>query len=150
MIINRQQCNYLERSSLTYVHWIQLCKHLPPYQAFTIIALCASIPDLDSFQLLDFVCIIALCLEGFVQNWNAYKAHCNKCILTRRKTIRNHFTSLCSNSGIPNKNFWESVKPFLSDKGSYGNENYSLSENGQITKDEREISEIFNDYYPLY
>ena len=37
------------------------------------------------------------------------------------------------------------MKPFLSDKGSYGNENYSLSENGQITKDEGETSEIFND-----
>ena len=75
------------------------------------------------------------------------QAHCNKCILTRRKTIRNHFTSLCSNSGIPNKKFLDSVKPSLSDKGSYGHEHYSLSESGQITKDEREISEIFNDHY---
>ena len=57
--------------------------------------------------------------------------------------MRNHFTSLCSNI----KESWDSVKPFLSDKGSYGKENYSLSENGQITKDEREISEIFNDHY---
>ena len=54
---------------------------------------------------------------------------------------------MCSNSGIPNKKFWDSIKPFLSDKGSLGNENYSLSENGQITKDEREISENFNDHY---
>ena len=36
---------------------------------------------------------------------------------------------------------------FSSDKGSHGNENYSLLENGQITKDENEISEIFNDHY---
>ena len=54
---------------------------------------------------------------------------------------------MCSTTGIPNKKFWDSVKPFLTDKGSHGNENYSLLENGQITKDEKEISEIFNDHY---
>ena len=53
---------------------------------------------------------------------------------------------MCSTTGIPNKKFSDSVKPFLSDKGSHGNENYSLLENGQITKDEKEISEIFNDH----
>ena len=53
---------------------------------------------------------------------------------------------MCSTIGIPNKKFSDSVKPFLSDKGSHGNENYSLLENGQITKDEKEISEIFNDH----
>ena len=82
-----------------------------------------------------------------VQNWNAYKAQRNKCVSVRRKTIKNHFTSLCSNTGIPNKKFWDSVKPFLSDKDSHGNENYSLLENGQITKEEKEISEISNDHY---
>ena len=82
-----------------------------------------------------------------VQNWNAYKAQRNKCVSIRRKTIQNHFTSLCSNTGIPNEKFWASVKLFLSDKGSHGNENYPLLENGQITKDEKEISEIFNDHY---
>ena len=54
---------------------------------------------------------------------------------------------MCSTTGIPNKKFWDSVKPFPSDKGSYGNENYSLLDNDQITKDEKEISEIFNDHY---
>ena len=40
-----------------------------------------------------------------VQNWNAYKAQRNKCVSIRRKIIKNHFTSLCRNTGIPNKNF---------------------------------------------
>ena len=60
------------------------------------------------------------------QNWNAYKAQRNQCILTKRKNIQNHFSSLCDNGGIPTKRFWESVKSFLSDKGSHGNENYTL------------------------
>ena len=61
--------------------------------------------------------------------------------------IRNHFSSLCDNGGIPKKRFWESVKPFLNDKGSHGNENYTLLENGKLIEDPREISEIFNDHY---
>ena len=70
---NRQHCNYLERSSLKYVHWIQLHKHLPPHKPLTLstfIVLFASMPDLDSFQLLHFVRLIALCLGGFVQKQN--------------------------------------------------------------------------------
>ena len=52
------------------------------------------------------------------QNWNAYNAQRNKCISIRRKNIRNHFSSLCDNSGVPMKQFWDLVKPFLNDKGS--------------------------------
>ena len=61
--------------------------------------------------------------------------------------IRNHFSSLCDNGGIPTKRFWESVKPVLSDKGSHGNENYTFLENGKLIEDHRESSEIFNDHY---
>ena len=58
-------------------------------------------------------------------------------MLIRRKNIRHHFSSLCDNGGI---------KPFVSDNGSHGNENYILLENGKLIEDNREISEIFNDH----
>ena len=80
------------------------------------------------------------------QNWNAYKAQRNKCISIRRKIIQNHFSSLCDNGGIPIKRFWDSVKPFLSDKGSHGNDDCTLLENGKLIEDHREISEIFNNH----
>ena len=65
------------------------------------------------------------------QNWNAYKAQQNKCISIRRRNIRNHFSSLCDNSSVPTKQFWDLVKPFLNDKGFHGNENYTLLEKGK-------------------
>ena len=65
----------------------------------------------------------------------------------QKENIRNHFSSVCDNGGIPTKRLWESVKLFLSDKGSHGNENYTLLENGKLIEDYREISEIFNDHY---
>ena len=58
-----------------------------------------------------------------------------------------HFFSLCDNSGVPNKMFWDSVKPFMNDKGSLCNENYVLLENGVLIRDDRKISEIFKDHY---
>ena len=50
-------------------------------------------------------------------------------------------------NGAPLRKFWDSVKRFLSDKGTHGNENYLLMENGQLVRDEKKISEIFNDHY---
>ena len=54
---------------------------------------------------------------------------------------------MCDNSSVPTKQFWDFVKPFLNDKGSHGNENYTLLEKGRLIKDHRQISEIFNDHY---
>ena len=81
------------------------------------------------------------------QNWNAYKSQRNKCLSMRRKSVKKHFSSLCDENGVPHKKFWDAVQPFLNDKGSHGNENYTLLENGKLIRDNRNISEIFNDHY---
>ena len=60
------------------------------------------------------------------ENWKAYKSQRNKCASIRRNNIRKHFSSLSSDTGAPNKKFWDSVKPFLNDKGSHGNETIHL------------------------
>ena len=54
---------------------------------------------------------------------------------------------ICDENGVPHKKFWDAVQPFLNDKGSHGNENYTLLENGKLIWDNRNISEIFNDHY---
>ena len=45
------------------------------------------------------------------------------------------------------KQFWQSISPFITNKGTHGNEEFILEEKGKIIKDPREISEIFNNYY---
>ena len=62
-------------------------------------------------------------------DWNAYKKQRNKCVSIRRKNIREHFTKLCNNGGIANKNFLDTVKPFLTDKGTHHNQALILREN---------------------
>ena len=64
----------------------------------------------------------------------------------RRNNIRKHFSTLSNDTGAPTKKFWDSVTPFLNDKGSHGNENYSLIEDGKLITDEGRVSEIFNDH----
>ena len=81
------------------------------------------------------------------ENWKVYKAQCNKCVTVRRTSIKEHFSSLYTNSDVPNRKFWDTVKPFLNDKGSHGRENITLLEDGEIIRECYKISEIFNDHY---
>ena len=81
------------------------------------------------------------------ENWKAYKSQRNKCTSMRRNNIRKHFATLSSDACAPTKKFWDSVKPFVNYKGSHGNENYSLIEDGKLIRDEGRVSEIFNDHY---
>ena len=48
---------------------------------------------------------------------------------------------------MTNKKFWKTVRPFLSDTGTQDNHDIILDENGKFIKDNREISEILNDFY---
>ena len=77
------------------------------------------------------------------ENWKAYKSQRNKCTSMRRNIIRKHFSTLSSNTGAPTKRFWDSVKPFLNDKGSHGNENYSLIEDGKFIRAREEFPRFF-------
>ena len=68
------------------------------------------------------------------------------CVSIRRKNLREQLTELCNNGGIANKNFWDTVKPFLTDKGARHNQALLLRENDQIMRDERKVAEIMNKY----
>ena len=45
------------------------------------------------------------------------------------------------------KEFWSSINPFISDKGFKTNEDYMLEENNIIIRDDKEIANIFNDFF---
>ena len=65
----------------------------------------------------------------------------------RKKAIKNHFSKSLDSGDITNKTFWETVRPFLSNRGTHDNHDIILDENGELTKDNREVSEILNDFY---
>ena len=49
--------------------------------------------------------------------------------------------------GIANKKFWDTVKPFLTDKGTHHNQALLLKENDQILRDERKVTEVLNKHF---
>ena len=48
---------------------------------------------------------------------------------------------------MTNKTFWKTVRPFLSNKGTHDNHDIILDNNGELIKDNREVSENLNDLY---
>ena len=50
-------------------------------------------------------------------NSNLYKQQRNKCVSIRRKSVKHCFSIITRNGIITNKNFWKTIKPFLTNKG---------------------------------
>ena len=57
-----------------------------------------------------------------------------------------YFRKECENWDS-NKKFYKTVKPFLSDKFSCGNNKIILKENDKIVSDPPEVADIFNAFY---
>ena len=74
----------------------------------------------------------------------AYCSQRNKCTKLRRDHI-NSYLKDGLRLGRNSKSYWKTIKPFLTNKGTRGNEDYK--ENDQLVKDVNQIGEIFIDYY---
>ena len=60
--------------------------------------------------------------------------------------MRVYFYDRCV-GGPKSKEFWPTIKPFLSKKGSDGGNEVILCENEKIVSDQREVCNIFNNYF---
>lgn len=61
--------------------------------------------------------------------------------------IRNNFKNATSTGLVSNQDFWNLVKPFLSNqRGSHGNDITFVKEDNIIT-DDKELVDVFNDHY---
>ena len=68
----------------------------------------------------------------------AFKKQRNRCTKLLRQSKREYFEKVTQNGG---KRFWEVLKPFVTDKGSHGNEEFILEENGELIKDPVQVSD---------
>ena len=83
-------------------------------------------------------------LDNTPQAKLAFHKQRNKCNKLRFEAKNNYFQRVTEDGG---KRFWQATKPFISDKGTHGNEEYILEENGVLIKDPEEVSKIFIDFY---
>ena len=81
------------------------------------------------------------------QNERNYKKQRNKCVSLRKKAIKQHFKKATAKDLISNHEFWNLVKPFLSNKGGLFGDDISLVHNDQIVTDDYLLTEIFNNHY---
>ena len=51
------------------------------------------------------------------ENRIKFKKQRNKCVSIRKKAMKSHFKEATKNGMMSNKEFWNLVKPFLSNKG---------------------------------
>ena len=62
------------------------------------------------------------------------------------KLKRDYYNNVDNRNVTDNKLFWKTVKPFFSDKGPK-RQKITLIENDEITGNNKEISEIFNNFF---
>ena len=62
----------------------------------------------------------------------------------RNRSIKIYFQNRCEK---PNREFWKTISPFISDNRSKSSNNITLNENDQIITDANKVSEIFNEHF---
>lgn len=81
-------------------------------------------------------------------DWEAYRKTRNSVTKLKAKSMNNYFNSKCNKAA--NKKpatFWNTIKPFISNKCKTGNACTMLNINGTVCNDPYLISEEFNDYF---
>ncbi|XP_063436588.1 uncharacterized protein LOC134718019 [Mytilus trossulus] len=80
------------------------------------------------------------------KTWDAYKTQRNYVTKLKKQSINRYFIERCT-GGSKSKDFWPTVKPFLTNKGCTSQKETILQENNKIITNQQEISEIFNDFF---
>ena len=82
-----------------------------------------------------------------VENETKYKKQRNLCVNLRKKAIKKHLKEVTSNGIMENKSFWNTVKPFITNKSTLSNNTIMLKKDDSVVTKEKEIVEIFNNHY---
>ena len=69
------------------------------------------------------------------ENKVRYKKQRNFCVNLRKKAIKEHFKKITDSGIVENKTFWQTVQPFIKNKGGLNNNNITLVNNNSIISD---------------
>ena len=79
-------------------------------------------------------------------NWEAYRKQRNHVTKFRKQSIRLYFFERCS-GGSKSKDFWPTIKPFLSSKSGKNDCDIILMENNALISDQKEVCSVLNEFY---
>ena len=71
----------------------------------------------------------------------------NQCNNLTKISKRDHLNKVAQNGFQSNKEFWNTVNPYLTNKCGINRDKIIIENNERFISDENEIAEIFNDYY---
>ena len=92
-------------------------------------------------------------LKKKYQNWRSrenfltWKKQKNKCKKICRKAKQEYFKQITNKGISSNKQFWNFVKPYLTNKGIFGADFISIKKEDQFIENEKELVEMFNTHY---
>ena len=81
------------------------------------------------------------------ENFLAMKSLKNKRNSLCKKAKTQYFKKCMSKNYSNNKQIWNLVKPFVTNKSSLSSDSINIKGNGEFIDDEKELVEIFNNYY---
>ena len=87
------------------------------------------------------------CKSPLKENEALYKKQRNKCVSLRRKSIKKYFNDITNYGIATNKNFWNLIKPFLTNKGHLNHQGIMIFDGKKIITNETELVEVFNNHY---
>ena len=80
-------------------------------------------------------------------NESLFKKQRNKCVLIRKKYIKNYFSKAAESGVNINKEFWKIIKSFLTNKRFLSGNEITIIENNEVITEEKILAEKFNDHY---
>ena len=80
------------------------------------------------------------------ENWQNFTKQRNFVTKLKRQSVKLYFAERCG-GGTGSKDFWPTIRPFLTNKGTQNSETITLSENNKLITDNKEICEKFNTFF---
>ena len=79
------------------------------------------------------------------EKWKAYRNHRNLVTKLRKKSIGEYLKNNCKVS--EGKQFWNTIKPLISDKSKGNNTDIALFEDDKIVNQAIDVANAFNEYF---
>ena len=87
------------------------------------------------------------CKKPSEENEIKYKRQQNLCLSLGRKAIKQYFSNITSKGIVLNKEFWKTIKPFLTNKCYIENRVIMLINDDEMVTDDKTLAKTFNEHY---
>ena len=80
-------------------------------------------------------------------NQKLYKRQRNRCVAIRKKSIKQYFSNVTNRGIVTNREFWKTMKTFLTNKGCLDNIDIMLRGDNEMIIEDKRLAKLFNEHY---